>query len=265
MIFQRLIWAALATALVVGSVQTGVQRLQVAPLILAAEAFEEQKTVSHEAEPAHTHTHSHGAEEAWQPQSSAERIGWTWVANILHAFSMALLLFAVMGVWLYRRGTASTPWGLAAWVAAAGWLCLHFWPALGMPADIPGVEVAPLRDRQVWWLLAVSGAAAACAVAGFARTAWRWPVVVALLALPFAVGAPQVQGDPLAGFGPQAHADMERLGTQFVWATTLVSISFWVSMGAIGGWAFQRWLRPAVSAMLDRVRTASVDTHRVAP
>ena len=43
MVFQRLIWAALATALVVGSVQTGVQRWQAAPLILAAEVFEEQK------------------------------------------------------------------------------------------------------------------------------------------------------------------------------------------------------------------------------
>ena len=43
MIFRRLIWAALAVALLVGSVQSGLQQLQTAPIILAAERFESQK------------------------------------------------------------------------------------------------------------------------------------------------------------------------------------------------------------------------------
>jgi predicted cobalt transporter CbtA len=43
MIFQRLIWAALAVAVLVGSVQSGVQQLQAVPIILAAEVFEGQK------------------------------------------------------------------------------------------------------------------------------------------------------------------------------------------------------------------------------
>ena len=34
----------------------------------------------------------------------------------------------------------------------------------------------------------------------------------AVLALPFIVGAPQLQGDALAGFGPEAHAALEQLG-----------------------------------------------------
>jgi predicted cobalt transporter CbtA len=42
MIFQRLIWAALAVAVLVGSVQSGVQQLQAVPIILAAEVFENQ-------------------------------------------------------------------------------------------------------------------------------------------------------------------------------------------------------------------------------
>lgn len=272
MVFQRLIWAALATAVVVGSVQTGVQRWQAAPLILAAEVYEEQKVeapapaaapAAHvHAEGAAPHTHEHGAAKEWEPANGAERIGWTWVANMLHAFSMALLVFAVMGVWLYKRdaqrGGAVASLRLAGVVAAAGWLSFHLWPSLGLHAEVPGMEAAPLQARQVWWVLAVSSAAGACAVAGFARASWRWLVSAALLALPFVVGAPKLQGDALAGFGPEAHAALEQLGTQFIWATTWVSLSFWVSLGLVSGLAFQRWVRPALLAVLQRADVPAV-------
>lgn len=263
MIFQRLIWAALATAVVVGSVQTGVQRWQAAPLILAAEVYEAQKAEAPEpvtpaahvhsdaaAPHEHEHAHEHGAAKEWEPENGFERIGWTWVANSLHAFSMALLVYAVMGVWLYRRGASVGSLALAAWVAAAGFVSLHLWPSLGLHAEVPGMEAAPVQARQVWWVLAVGSAAGACAVAGFARASWRWLVAAALLALPFLVGAPQLQGDALAGFAPEAHAALEQLGGQFIWATTWVALSFWASMGFVGGLAFQRWVRPGLVAVL---------------
>ena len=120
------------------------------------------------------------------------------------------------------------------------------------------VTGAPLQARQVWWVLAVASAAGACAVAGFARASWRWLVAAALLALPFVVGAPKLQGDALAGFGPEAHAALEQLGAQFIWATTWVSLSFWVCMGLAGGWAFQRWVRPALLAVLQRTEAPVV-------
>lgn len=268
MVFQRLIWAALAVAVVVGSLQTGVQRWQAAPLILAAEVYEEQKAeapapaaapAAHaHAEGTAPHEHEHGTAKEWEPANGAERIGWTWVANVLHAFSMALLMFAVMGVWLYQRGGAVASLRVAGLVAAAGWLSFHFWPSLGLHAEVPGMEAAPLQARQVWWVLAMASAAGACAVAGFARASWRWLVAAALLALPFVVGAPRLQGDALAGFGPEAHAALEQLGTQFIWATTWVSLSFWVGMGLAGGWAFQRWVRPALLAVLQRAEAPAV-------
>ena len=263
MIFQRLIWAALATAVVVGSVQTGVQRWQAAPLILAAEVYEAQKaeaaTATHtHAEGVPAHDHDHGAAKEWDPENGAERMGWTWVANILHAFSMTLLAFAVMGIWMYRRGGAVASLRLAGLVAAAGWLSLHFWPSLGLHAEVPGMEAAPLHARQVWWALAVGSAAGACAVAGFVRASWRGLVAAALLALPFLVGAPQLQGDALAGFGPEAHAALAQLGTQFIWATHWVALSFWVSLGVVGGLTFQRWVRPALLAVLPRADAPAV-------
>lgn len=269
MVFQRLIWAALVTAVVVGSVQTGVQRWQAAPLILAAEVYETQKAetpvpaspaahVHSDAATPHEHTHAHDVAKEWEPENGFERTGWTWVANSLHAFSIALLVFAVMGVWLYRRGAYVGSFTLAAWVAAAGFVSMHLWPSLGMHAEVPGMEAAPLQARQVWWVLAVAGAASACAVAGFVRPSWRWLVVAALLALPFLVGAPQLQGDALAGFGPEDRAALSQLGTQFIWATTWVALSFWASMGVVGGLAFHRWVRPSLMAVLTGAGVADV-------
>lgn len=271
MLFQKLIWAALTTAVVVGSLQTGVQRWQAAPLILAAEVYEDQKA---EVSPpgaaltAHAHgesqagpAHDHGAAEEWAPENGVERTGWTWVANILHAFSMALLVFAAMGFWFSRQDTscltASASLRVAGLVAAAGWVSFHLWPTLGLHAEVPGMQAGPLQARQIWWTLAVGCAAGACAIAAFVRSPWRWLAVAALLVLPYVVGAPKPRGDALAGFGPEAHASLEQLGHQFILATTWVALSFWLCMGLVGGLAFQRWVAPGVRAALSGTNTAA--------
>jgi cobalt transporter subunit CbtA len=260
LVFQRLIWAALVTAVVVGSVQTGVQFWQAVPLILAAEVYEAQKADAPEpVAPAthlpsdtaapHEYGHAHEFAKEWAPENGVERIGWTWVANSLHAFSMALLVFAVMGVCLWR-GAALRSVPLALWVAAAGWLVFHFWPSLGLHAEIPGMDAARLGSRQGWWLLAAVSAALACASIAGLRSHLRWAAAAAWLVLPYVVGAPHISSDPLAGFGPEAQTALRQLGTQFIWATTWVALSFWASMGLVGGLAFQRWVRPSLLAVL---------------
>jgi cobalt transporter subunit CbtA len=263
MIFQRLIWAALAVAVLVGSLQSGVQQLQAVPIILAAEVFENQKVEAPEpaAAPAmaaaHTHSdaaaHDHAGEgsKEWAPADGVERVFWTWVANVLHAFSMALLVFVVMGLSL-ARGSNLRSLSLAAWVAAAGWLSFHFWPSLGLHAEIPGMDAARLGSRQGWWVLAAGSAALACVSLAMLRSPLRWAAAAAWLALPYVVGAPHIAADPLAGFSGEAQTALRQLGTQFIWATTWVSLSFWVSLGLAGGLAFQRWVRPALLAALQR-------------
>lgn len=254
MLFRRLIWCALAAALLVGSLQSAVQRWQAVPIVLAAEVYEDHKAApmpgqapdrSHEQ--AHGDGHDHG-EAAWAPADGVERSFWTWVANVLHAFSMALLMFAVMGAWAWKRGVAGDTARLALAVAAAGWLSLHLWPSLGLPAEVPGTDAAALGARQAWWALAAVSAAAACGVIGFSVARWRWFAAAALLALPFVVGAPHV-GEPLAGFSGEAHARVEQLGRDFIWATAWVSLSFWLALGLIGGALFARWLKPVLAAM----------------
>lgn len=272
MIFQRLIWAALASALLVASAQTALQQWQTVPIILAAEVFENQKVETpapaneHAMVPTHAHAaqapaHAHGTmaaaapaqaeaathegDEEWAPADGLERTFWTWVANVLHAFAMALLLYAALGVSVLR-GSQRPLWVLAAGAAAAGWLSLHLWPALGLHAEIPGMDAAPLGARQAWWALAVASSAGACAAVAWMRPAWRWLVAIALLALPFAVGAPHWGADPLAGFSGEAQAQLRVLGQQFVVATHVLAVTFWACMGLAGGWTFARWVQPVL-------------------
>ena len=261
MIFPRLIWAALAAALLVGTVQSGIQQWQAVPIVLAAEMYEGQRLEAPSAPAAaqvHVHAegvapepaHAHGTAQEWTPAEGVERMFWTWTANVLHAFSMALLVFAVMGVCLWR-GTAVRSLQLGCLVAAAGWFSFHFWPSLGLPAEIPGMDAARLGSRQGWWVLAAVSAGLACGLLAVWRSPLRWVAAAAWLALPFVVGAPLITADPLAGFSGDAQAQLRELGTQFVWATTWVSVSFWLAMGLVCGAAFQRWLRPVLQATFE--------------
>lgn len=268
MLFQRLIWCALAAALFVGSVQFAVQRWQAVPIILAAEVLEDQKVrpmaaIEHEHAAGAENAHPHDSA-AWAPAAGAERSTWTWVANVLYAFSMALLVFVVMTLWAWKRGNATPALRVAAVVAAAGWLSLHLWPSLGLPAVVPGMEAAPLHARQAWWLLAVVCSASACATLGFASARWRWLVATVLLAVPFVVGAPELEGDALAGYSSEAHASLLKLGHDFIWATTWASLSFWFTMAAVAGPLFARWLKPLLQVVLDGSNPASASPAEAA-
>lgn len=271
MIFQRLIFSALAVALLVGSLQTGMQQWQAAPIILAAEVYEDQKVealAAVEQVTAHSHAgtatvpHVHDVK-AWTPADGVERTFWTLVANMLHAFSMALLAFVVMGVSLYK-GSSLRSMTLALWVAAAGWLTFHFWPSLGLHAEIPGMDAARLGSRQGWWVLAAVSAAFACGSLALLRTHMRWAAAAAWLAFPYIVGAPHIVTDPLAGFSGEAQVALRQLGTQFIWATTWVSLTFWICMGVVTGFVFQRLLRPVVTAMLATSENDSAQGMKVA-
>ncbi|MDR6213554.1 CbtA family protein [Paracidovorax wautersii] len=269
-LFQRLLWAALAAALLVGSVQTGVHQRWAVPIILAAETFEDQKAepaaaapVPEAAQPGHSAHAAHApaqaaaaaadapAPEPWSPSDGAERTFWTWVANVLHALSMALLVLAVMGVWVWQRGAARSPLRLAAAVAAAGWLSLYQWPALGLPAEIPGMDAARLGSRQGWWLMAAGSAAAACAVLAFGRRAWRFTLAAVLLAAPFVWGAPHITADPLAGFSGEAHRQLQALDARFLQATAWIAATFWACMALACAVVFGRWIQPPLVAALD--------------
>lgn len=73
--FRRIVFSACLAGLVSGVLLTGIQQLQVVPIILEAETYEV-------AEPAATTTHAHAdgsshEHDGWSPEDGLERTFWT--------------------------------------------------------------------------------------------------------------------------------------------------------------------------------------------
>ncbi|HKU98265.1 MAG TPA: CbtA family protein [Vineibacter sp.] len=245
MLFRRVFFCALAVGLCAGLFHSVIQRLQVVPIIAAAEVFEaalQASPPSHDhapGTPAHTHD-----EDAWEPQAGFERIFWTVIANLLVSTGFALVLLPALALWdsTQPRGPGvSIRTGLV-W-GALGWMCVHVWPALGLPPELPGEAGAPLAARQVWWVFAVACAIVGVAVPCLVRSPWRW-LGLMLLPVPFIVGAPHATTAPFAAFNADAAAQMVALKARFAIATAIASGAHWLALGALSPIAVRRWLRP---------------------
>ena len=218
---RRLVFAALCAGIVAGAVATAAHQLGTVPLILKAETYEQA------AQPANRHEHGVAAE--WEPEGWAERAIYTALADILAATGFALLLTAGFslhgGSIAWRDGLF---WGLA------GFATFTIAPCLGLPPELPGSETAPLLQRQLWWLATAASTGAGLALLAFTMHA-RWALLaVLLLVLPHLYGAPQAEGSA-GDLAPTA------LAHQFVVAVTVISLLFWLSLGAAAGYFYQRF------------------------
>ena len=253
MLFRPIVLCALLVGALAGLLVSAVQHWQVIPIIAAAEVFEGS---AESAEPVaamvHDHGDAHGAahvheEEAWEPEDGTERHVWTAIANVLTAIGFGLVLVAAMTTWEHLRGRplASARTGLL-W-GAAGWLCVFAAPSLGLPPEIPGTAAAALEARQSWWLLAVACSATGLGLLAFVPGRMRW-LGIAVLALPYAIGAPHIDG-AFAAYGDEVARQMEALTVQFGIATSISSAIEWLALGSLAGWAVARWVRPALGAL----------------
>lgn len=262
MLFRRIIFAALLVGGLSGLLLSAVQRWQVIPIIDAAEQFENARTpqaVGAAGDIAAGHSDSHGdashghdhEAEAWAPADGLERIAFTLLSNVLAAFGFALMMMAAMAIVVrqqtlaLRRAGAKLDWRYGLLWGVAGYLVFFVAPSLGHPPEIPGTVSAPLGSRQVWWMLAAGCTAAGLAALVFAKSPWRWGGLV-LLALPHLLGVPQSGMSPFVGFPADAAAEMNRLSQQFVWATALANVVFWLALGGLSGWAVQRFVAKSV-------------------
>lgn len=255
MLFRRVFLCAVFVGLLAGSLLTAIQHWQVLPIIAAAEVFE-QAAEGNEAAASATHVHADGHAHAhvqdaapWEPADGMERHLWTLASNIATAIGLALLVLPLMAVWDARHGAPRASWRNGLLWGVAGYLSFFVVPGLGLPPEIPGAAAAALHDRQFWWLLAVVASALAFAVVGLSRHPARW-LALGLLAVPFAVGAPDVGSDPFAGFAPEVVVQMHRLAHEFVVAAGLAMGMYWLALGAAAGFAVRCWLRPVVLATL---------------
>ncbi|BCH35432.1 cobalt transporter subunit CbtA [Mesorhizobium sp. L-8-10] len=241
-VLRNVVFIAALAGLVAGVVLAALQAYATVPLILKAETFEN-------AEPAHDHgaaapadagaaaqapaeaaphVHEHG-EDAWAPADGFERFAYTTVANVVSGIGFALILLAASelagGIAGWRQGLI---WGFA------GFAVFTLAPGLGLPPELPAMPAADLFDRQVWWIGTVAATAAGLAMIAFRRSAVLALVGVALIVAPHVIGAPQ----------PTSHETPvpTDLHHEFVVATTITNLLFWLVLGAVAGAVRSRFM-----------------------
>jgi len=221
---RMIVVSALWSGLWAGLLLTALQSIQVIPTLLQAEVYEEKAAMSDIADHIHAksgdgQTNQHEAE-AWQPQNGWERTFFTTVANVSLGVGFALLLGAAStirgGISNWRNGLF---WGLA------GYTIFFVAPSLGLPPEVPGTEAANLKDRQLWWLMAVFDTAAGLWLLFFAKTPLNKLFGAFLLASPHLIGAPQ----------PEVHSSAApvELAHTFIAATAFANAVFWLVLGGL--------------------------------
>jgi cobalt transporter subunit CbtA len=224
--FRQIVWAALLAGVITGALMTFVQLVTTAPLIAQAEVYERRASQAQEEHHGDAQAHGHDAD--WEPEDGFERTAYTGLATILTAFGYALLLGAALSL----TRTAGLRAGLA--FGAAGFLVFQLAPALGLPPEPPGVPMAELLPRQLWWLGTVIATALALASWYFARTHSKrvWiPVGVVLIILPHVIGAPHAPAE--------VSAVPEELVRRFSVLALVTGAMFWLTLGALMGYLYR--------------------------
>lgn len=230
----RVLLAAIAAGLLAGLLMTPVHLRQVVPLILEAEKFE----TSHSHGEATVHVHEDGTphvHEAPAAPVAAEAVAesglsrnWnTLLANLVTGAGFGLLL---AGVSLLSGLGLTFSTGLA-W-GAAGWLAIQFFPAIGLPPELPGFPFVDLQARQYWWFAtaaaSIFGMLALVSRKGLAATV----VGLALIVAPHLYGAPQP-----ADISSKVPAF---LAAEFVTASLSTTLFFWLVLGLALGFLLDR-------------------------
>lgn len=239
--FRRIIFAAALAGLVAGVVVTLLHHFGTVALILQAEVYEKaaeaaapaasESTLAASTEADMQAMPEHAGHE-WEPADGVERTAFTLLADIVTGVGFALLLvsaFALRGGEIdWRKGLY---WGLA------GFATFTLAPGLGLSPEVPGTESAPLLDRQIWWVATALATGGGLALIFLTRRA-AWTVAGALLILlPHLYGAPQPP--EFRSVAP------ELIAHEFVVAAVLTSFLFWLVLGSLSGFFYQRLGRAA--------------------
>lgn len=245
MIFTRIIYSAILVGMVAGALLTALQITRLEPILLGAEAYE---AVGSDAGAKADHDHGeHDREPAGGPGRSAN----SFLANLLACSGFAAVMLALMCQFRLprRRRMAWSEgmlWGLA------GYTVMFVAPAIGLPPEIPGMISAPLEQRQIWWVASAFSVAAGLSVVAFAPVRFRL-LGLPLLALPYLIGAPVVDGPLFRHTDSAALEALTELHQRFVVASAIVNLVVWLVLGLACRVAFNR-CRPLAAEPGDDAR-----------
>lgn len=207
--------------------------LMTTPLILQAEVYEVTGTThSHDSALAQESSAAHGETSpdapAWAPGGGLERSAYTLVADLLMSIGFAFLLVGAIALSGQdvdlRRGLV---WGLC------GFAALSVGPALGLSPELPGMQSSDLQARQIWWVVTAVMTAGGLALIFLTDPQLLKFVGAFLIVLPHLIGAPE--HDVYSGDVPAA------LVSKFAVTTMVVNGLFWLLLGGLAGYFYQRF------------------------
>ena len=217
--FRKLMLAVFGSGTLAGLVLFAVQHFTVVPQIQAAETYE---AAGQEAHSVASHE-----DEGWQPAEGWERTSFTALTTVLTGVAFAAVLLGVMAL---AGKTINTQNGALSGLAA--FVCFSLAPALGLPPQPPGVAVADLHQRQLWWAGTVIATAVGVWLIAGPRRTWLLRSCGAMcLLLPHMIGAPVAIGE---------NSVPAQLARRFTIASVATSAIFWLLVGTLGGLIYSR-------------------------
>ncbi len=208
---RTVLFAAILAGTLTGVLYTGIQHLQLIPLIHAAESYE---TGAY----AQQHVHDNG--------EVTERQLFTLLANVLSGISFSLLLASAIILSRQTGWRKGLLWGLG------GYLSFFVAPSLGLSPKLPGTHGAPIDHQQVWWIATVTATVIGLCLMVFSRHVLLKMLGLILVVLPHIIGAPQPE---------QVYsAAPEQMRHDFIVASALANAGFWIILGFLSGYLLHR-------------------------
>lgn len=171
--------------------------------------------------------HDHGEGEAASPLS---RNLWTAIFFGLVYVAYAMILLAGFGlasaygkVITAREGLI---WGIA------GFAAFQLAPAMGLAPELPGTLAADLGARQLWWWGTVAATAAGLGLIAYGRGVATAVLGAVVVAIPHAIGAPELEG--FSGVAPP------EVAAAFSARVLGAALAAWALMGWVAGTLWSR-------------------------
>jgi cobalt transporter subunit CbtA len=229
--FGRIFLTALAAGLLSGIFIWGAHSLKTTPLVLAAEVYEDAGPAAGEHQEHPQQEAQAAAESEWAPGDGFERSFYTLLTDVLTSVGFAFLLVGAISL-----SGRSIDWRLGVLWGLAGFSAFYVSPSLGLAPELPGMQAADLNARQAWWLGTAAATAAGLALVALQSRAWLRGLGVVLIVLPHVIGAP-VHEITAAGGVPA------ELAAEFAIATLVVTGLFWMVLGGLSGYFYNRFKR----------------------
>ncbi|TAI66018.1 CbtA family protein [Bradyrhizobium sp. Leo170] len=227
-VFRSIVFAASLAGLIVGALISVVQFFGTVPLIQKSEIYE-KAAADAQQKAAHSSggeaDHHHDAE--WEPEEGLQRNALTVAANILTAIGFGLMLTSI-----YALRQRPVHWREGLFWGLGGFVVFVAAPGLGLPPELPGLPVADLTARQIWWVATAALTASALYLLILRSEPWAAVLGLILIIIPHLVGAP---------VAPESHVEVPAsLSHQFVVTVVLTGLLFWSLLGIATSLAFEK-------------------------